>query len=160
MKEMDTLECSSVCVTATEITEKDNEKVLISIPKEQIERITLKHGLKANRPFIEMCIGIGLIALGYFTGILPIKSFLIKIINEPEVNIRPTLYTIFMALIWTPLGVYLTIDALKRRYYLLIETVSGKKKAVFKDDLTKSEVITFINNIRDKYRYNIKSDLY
>lgn len=145
--------------SANEISEIDNDKVILSIPKEKIKNIILTHGCSVNRPFIQLVIAVVLLALGYFAGILPIKNYINQLINNPDIDRRPTFYTLFMALIWTPLGIYLVADVFKRRYYLLIETATGRQKIVFKDNLSKEKLFNFINNIRDKYRYSIRSDL-
>ena len=157
---MDSIRCSTVQVTASDICEIDNDKIIIAVPKNEATKIILAHGYQANRPLIQIAIAAVLLSLGYFAGIHPITNYIINLIGNPEAAIRPTVYTIFMALIWTPIGIYLVIDALKQRYYLLVETDTNKQKIVFQDKISKNEVYNFVNSIRDQFRYSIRSELH
>ena len=154
------LRLSSVEISDSQIAEIDGNRLMEALPREQIVSMSLQRGIKSERPIIEIVIGTIFILIGGYI-FLPMLSDLLNAISFGPVESRyGARKFVAMGLVFIPLGIYLIFDALRKRYFLLIATRTGKKrKIVFNTDISYSELRSFIDQARTKYGYHISATI-
>jgi hypothetical protein len=141
------------------IYELDRKRVIVSIPKNEIKNIKLQFGSKAEKPFTQAFLSIILIGLGIKIGIIPLFKFVHDIIANPGLNNQTSspyvAAFIFLGSIWVPIGFAFLIAVFQNRYFLLIDTIKGRRKIIFKEKIEKEKVDQFIEKINIKHGYSI-----
>jgi hypothetical protein len=99
------LRCDNILVSTRGIAETVGKKVVIFVPSEEVERITLHFGRSDYRPIVSISIGIVLTLVGVFG--------LVEFFAAPR-GYRYELAIVAFGLI----GCSLIFDALKKRYFL------------------------------------------
>lgn len=152
------LECSSVQIGDDgSILEKDRNRTVLSIPRDEIEKISIHYGSFSERPVIQAIISICLIIIGAIA-FLPVLRF-IFLEKDPSgaspANWKPFILGLPLAM----LGCWFFFDIFRRRYYLLIDTSEKSRKIVFKSEVSSSELFNFIQEAKIIFGYNIESKL-
>ena len=136
------LKCDNIVVSTRGITETDGNKVVIFVPANEIERITLKFGRPEHRPAVSLSIGIIMGLIGLF-GLLEIFW-----------ATRGWRYEIGMMLLGV-IGGSLIFDALKQRHFLEIYKKNDTRRLVFSKTAQKVAIENFCKEIRAAYKYEI-----
>jgi len=130
------LKCDNIIVSPRGITEADGNKVMVFVPANEIERITLKFGRAEHRPIVSLSIGIILASIGLF-GL--VEFF------------RATggwRYEIGMMLLGA-IGGSLIFDTLKQRHFLEVHKKGGVSRLVFSKNAQKDAIENFCKEVRD-----------
>ena len=140
------LKCDNIIVSSRGITEADGNKVVVFVPANEIERITLKFGRSEHRPIVSLSIGIILALIGLFG--------LVEIFWAT----RGWRYEIGMMLLGA-IGGSLIFDTLKQRYFLEVSKKVGMSRLVFSKGAQKSAIENFCKEVRAAYKYDITEQL-
>jgi hypothetical protein len=150
---------SSVEITAASVTEIDGKQVIVSLPRDQIVSLTMQKGIKSERPIVDIVIGAVLILMGVYIFLPMLSGLCSPSFLEPQNNLNSRytpMHFVVMGLVPIPIGIYLIFNALQKRYFLQIYTTKGmKRKIVFNDDISYSEIRSFIEQAQSKYGYHI-----
>jgi hypothetical protein len=136
------LRFDNVVVSPDGISEVHDNQVVIFVPTDQVDRITLKFGRSDHRPLATICIGLGMAVIGIVG--------LIGFILSPK-GFRYELGMAACGLI----GGSLVFDTLKQRFYFEIEKKQGVGRLIFSKHAQKEAVREFCVQIRSAYGYEI-----
>ncbi len=152
------LRLSSAEISNSSITEFQGEQPVLSIPRDQIHSISLRYGIKAERPILNVLIGGALIAVGVYIIWPFVWEMVGPLFFAPGSKSAPGYRAIRFAvlcLLVIPVGFFI-LQGLQKRYFLLITTRSGaRRKIVFDEDLPYNEIRSFIENVRAELGYDI-----
>lgn len=153
------LKLSSVEITDSFISEKEGNQTILSLSRNQIKSISLGRGLNAERPIIEIVIGIAFLVVSVYISWPFFWAIWESIFLHPGYKDAPlpsvAKFSI-LGLLFVPIGLSFITKALRRRYFLLIETNKDKRKILFYDNLTYYEIRSFLENASKTYGYIIK----
>lgn len=121
----------------------------MSVPRERILEVTLVYGTGAQRPIVQAAVSLIIVILGIFLGVLPLYHVLSK--GMSNYNLKGFAF----ALLLVPIGIWLLIEVLQRKYYLLVKTDKRAQKVVFKSSTKASEISEFIKKAQEDFGYNI-----
>lgn len=157
------LRLSPVEISADTVSEIDGKQLMVSLPRDQIASLTLQKGIKSERPIVSIAIGVLLILMGFYIFLPMFLDLWGPILLEPGSNLSPrhapTSFVV-MGLVPIPIGLYLIITALQKRYFLLVVTANGmKRKIVFDDDISYSEIRSFVEQVHTKYGCHIAASM-
>ena len=116
------IECCGIRCTEGALSEIEANRVVITVPKKDIVRITLRHGVQAPNPTIQILFGLALASVGYF----PLRSLIYWMQHGGIL-----LWTEQLIMVVAGLGVWTTFEALKRGYFLEIQLAKGFKRLAF-----------------------------
>jgi hypothetical protein len=140
------LKCDNIIVSSRGITEADGRKVIVFVPANEIERITLKFGRSEHRPIVSLSIGIIFALIGLFG--------LVEIFWAT----RGWRYEIGMMLLGA-IGGSIIFDTLKQRYFLEVNKKSGITRLVFSKAAQKVEIQDFCGKVGTIYKYEVTDNL-
>ena len=110
---------TSVVFKAESMELLSHGRTILSIPKKEILRITLKYGYQSERPLAQVLFGIALILVGLYF----LLDFLLQI------AIHRTVYgTMLLSILLLPLGGWFSIDGLRQRYYFEVRLDHDTRK--------------------------------
>jgi hypothetical protein len=142
-EEKPTLRCDNVLVSPRGMAETAGKKIVIFVPTDDIERITINFGRSDHRPIISISIGIIFALVGVF-GLV-----------EFFVATRGYRYELGMVAFGL-IGGSLIFDALKKRYFFEVYKKKGTCRLVLSKHAQKTEIQDFCQKIRVIYKYDIK----
>jgi hypothetical protein len=140
------LKCDNIIVSSRGITEADGNKVIVFVPVNEIERITLKFGRSEHRPIISLAIGIIFALIGLFG--------LFEIIWAT----RGWRYEIGMMLLGA-IGGSLIFDTLKQRFFLEVHKKVGVSRLVFSKNAKKDAIENFCKEVKAIYKFDFAEQL-
>ncbi len=150
------LRLSSVEISDNQVAETDGNRLIVSFPREQIVSMSLQRGIKSERPIIDIGIGATFFLIGFYIFLPILSDLLTAIVSGPVVSRYGARRFVAMGLVFIPLGIYLIFDALRKRHFLLIAMIHGKKrKILFNTDISYTELRSFINEAQTRYGYHI-----
>jgi hypothetical protein len=141
-EEKKSVRCENIVAAARGIAETHGKKVVIFVPADEIERITLKFGRSDHRPIVSLAIGVILALVGVF-GI--VDFFL-----APG-GIRYQLGMLALGIV----GGSLIFDTLKERYFFEVDKKNGMCRLVFPKKAKKEDIDNFCNDARAIFNYHI-----
>ena len=113
--------CGIRC-TERSLCEIDSGKVMVTVPRQDITRITLRYGTQAPHPVIQVVMGLLLTGLGYF----PI-AHLIDWLRHGGAFLTLEAWIVPFPVV----GILTVIGAFKRGYFLLVDERQGSKRLSF-----------------------------
>ena len=150
------LRCSKIEITGTHISELDGERLVMTIPREQILKIKLCYDTDAKYPFCQYFLGFTLLSLGLI-GLA--VTFFASISGGPLVQtesgnfvlplVPMTLWLMVGAGFWFLLGIF------RAKYHLWIETENGICKIFFDKKADIKEIQQFIRQAHLYFGYAI-----
>ncbi|HVU09179.1 MAG TPA: hypothetical protein VHG89_11615 [Verrucomicrobiae bacterium] len=140
------LKCDNIIVSSRGLTETDGKKVIVFVPTNEIESITLKFGRAEHSPIASLLIGIIFALIGLFG------------LFEIFFATRGWRYEIGMMLLGT-IGGSLIFDSLKQRYFLEVHKKTGMSRLIFSKNAQKDAVENFCKEVRTAYNYDIAGQL-
>jgi hypothetical protein len=136
----------SVRISEKGLSEYNGNKRIVFIPKEQVQLIEIKFGSHAERPVIQLILGLCLGALGLAGLDLAING-----------GVRGLYWGLgFMG--FGAIGVLCLYEAIKRGYYLCVTCSKDTRKLVFKGITQREDLSGFIKNASD-LGYNYRDSL-
>jgi hypothetical protein len=122
----------NIVVSEKGLSEFSHGQRIIFIPKEQIQRIEIKFGSQAERPLVQIILGLLLVGLGL------VGLFLL--ISAGFVELRWGIGFILFG----GLGVFCLYEVLRKGYYLDVISSNDTRKLVIKGVIKKTELSKFI----------------
>jgi hypothetical protein len=143
--ETDSIEYRSVIFSRDGVTEKAGMLAPLQFKKDEIKQIEVMKGFVAERPVAAMIAGIILLA-----GCIVVYADIFA-----HFLFGGTIYVeTFLPIIFVPIAVWLMIYALKRNYFLLVHTLSGKRKIAFKGCVDIAELSQFIQRAQYEFGFD------
>jgi hypothetical protein len=122
----------NIVVSEKGLSEFSHGKRIIFVPKEQIQNIEIKFGFRAERPLVQMILGLLLVGLGLVG--------LFFIISGGLAELRWGIGFI----VFGSLGVFCLYEVLKKGYYLHVILPNDARKLAIKGVIEKTELSKFI----------------
>jgi hypothetical protein len=138
------VECCGIRCTDTGLFEMEGSKVMVSVQKSEIQRITLRHGIQAPNPTLQIIFGLAVASVGYF----PIRELILWLQHGGTI-----FSTYHFLIIVSAIGIWTVFEAVKRGYFLEVQTTAGTKRLAFAkrpDEETLRGLMEFIERNYDK----------
>jgi hypothetical protein len=146
---VDPIEYKGVRFDEKFIANVQDGKIFRKIKKENILELILRSGYLAPLPLPQSILGI----LFFLPGLYALKAIIEWITTGGNMST-----TILWLLFNFPIGIWIFLDSLKKGFYLKIILSNKTEKIVFNKIKCKSELIDFINNVKNKHSYNINTN--
>ncbi len=147
---------SMVHISISGISQLDGDAVVMTVPKEEIRRVTLVHDSRARRPFLQFFAGFILAATGL---VFLIAAFLIAEGGVYVVQLKSVVLGIPVLPIglWSMVGIglWLIIGVFRGRYNLLIDTEQGCRKIFFAESADIRDIRDFVGRATRELGYDI-----
>jgi len=150
------LRCSKVEITGTNISELAGDRLVVTIPRKQILRIKLCYDTDSKYPFCQYFLGFTLLSLGLIGLVV---TFFASIRGGPLIQAESgnfvlplvpiTLWLMVGAGFWLLLGIF------RAKYHLWIETETGLYKIFFDKKADIKEIQQFIRQAQLHFGYAI-----
>lgn len=134
----------SVRVGADGIAEMDGRLPIVFVPRSNIVAVEVRHGSGAQRPLITLAVGALLIALSFMP--------LLMIANASR-RAEPFPTKVIAAVAFVVPGLWLLDLAVRRRWFLHVETRRGVKKILFSKAVNQVSVESFVSSARARFGY-------
>lgn len=150
------IRCSKVEISGTRISELDGDRVVITVPREQIRQIKLSYDTGAKNPFCQFFLGFTLLSLGLI-GVIVIfiasagGGSLIQ--NQSGGSVLPLIPITLWLMIG--IGLWLLADIFQAKYHFLIDTENGIRKVFFEKSVDIREIQQFIKRAHLNFGYEI-----
>ncbi len=155
----DPIKLYSVQFSSSEVCELDDGKVLVSIPRDKIRKLSLQRGTSANRPLPQFIIALILIVIGVFCS-SPILRFLTDAMSANAGHASITgLQLLAFGVPMILIGIWLIAEIVRKKYYLLIQTEDGSQKIAFESKAELLRINLFIRDVHQEFGYSISSNL-
>jgi hypothetical protein len=154
------MNCASVDISTTGISQLEGNRAINTIPREGIVRITLSHDSRSRHPFLRFLVGFVMIATGIVLGIGALLLdlggiYLVKM--ESFTFGIPVAPLVIVLLIWA--GGWFLAGMLRGRYNLLIHTPGGIRKIFFTESADIRDIRQFLRRARTELGYEIDASL-
>jgi hypothetical protein len=151
-EEIDKIRLSNVGISKQCLWEYDRNIEILSIPIEEVQKITLKYGTPVERPISQILVVLGLVGVGLIFGLFPLYSFMSRG-DYPNTGylLKPFCYASPMIL----LGGWYFMQFFQKKYFIYVETETNNRKIVFGSDVTEQEVKLFIDRANNQWGLNI-----
>jgi hypothetical protein len=130
----------NIVTTNDGIYEYEGDALLLFVPRQDIENLNFGLASPTRWPLLVMLLGIVLICVGVFLGIIPL-------VGNVLANDSPSLPNLkgyaFMALNLVP-GLYFSSLSLKKQNCLILQTRQGVRKLILKGSVDKDRLQEFI----------------
>ena len=150
------MRCSTIQISASCISQLEDSRIAVTVPKEDIRRIKLAYDPESRHPFLRFLAGFGLVVAGL---ILIIADFIIVEVGIFRFHIASHTFNIPAATIGLWLGVgaglWLLIGVFRGRYNLLINTGQGIRKVFFAGSTDIREIQRFVGRANQELGYDI-----
>ena len=111
--------------------------VVIEVARDDVQRVTLRHGLQAPHPLLQILMGCALVAAGYFPAAHLIHWF----------RHGGTFFTFEAFVIpFAFLGLSMVVTALRSGYYLDVEERQGRKRLLFRPEPNAGDLQRFADD--------------
>jgi hypothetical protein len=116
-------ECCGVRCTPQGLAEVDSGSVVVQVQKDDVQALTLRHGLQAPHPVLQVLMGCALVALGYLPAAHLVQWF----------RRGGTFFTIEAFVIpFVFLGMSMVVSALRCGHFLEVEQRNDRKRLAFR----------------------------
>jgi hypothetical protein len=150
------MRCSTVQISASDISQLEECRIAVTVPREDIRRIKLSYDSKARHPFLQFLVGFGMIVAGL---VLLIAAFIMVEVGAFFFHIASHTFRIPVVPIalWlmTGAGLWLLIGVFQGRYNLLINTNRGIRKIFFAESTDIRDILRFIGRANQELGYDI-----
>jgi hypothetical protein len=152
--------CAAVKITESSICQMKADKVVATVPKEEIRRIRLSHDSQSRHPFLRFFTGFVLVTTGL---IMLMAAFIIAEGGVYLLQIQS--YTLGIPIIpivlWSMVGagLWLLIGVFRGRYNLLLDTEKGTRKIFFAASADICEIQRFIERANGELGYDIDTSI-
>lgn len=134
LAEQEVVECAGVRCTPAALSEIDGPRVVVSVPRTSARGVTLRHGFQAPSPVLQILLGSALAALGYWPA-----RHLVHWFRHGGTFVSVEAGGIAFAF----LGVWMIVTALRRGYFLSVETEQGRKRLEMRGPVSPGELEAF-----------------
>jgi len=148
--------CSTVQILGSGISQVENNKIISTIPKEEIQLIKLSHDSRSRHPFLRFLTGFVLMVTGL---ILLVAEFIIAEGGIVSLQMKSFSFGIPIVpiVLWAMvgMGVWLLIGVFQGRYNFLIKTDHGIRKIFFEESADIREIRDLVTRAKDEFGYDI-----
>ena len=157
--DMNEIKLSTVKITQKGVSELDENRETIFIPKETIKSIILLYGCGVQRPIVLIVFALPLIIIPLYFFLPPLWDLFSSLASSNEHGGGRTLQFLALPLALVPLGLWLFYIVFKKTFYLMIKTETKNKKIVFRNKVSQTELYQFIEQANNDYGYSITDEL-
>ncbi|HAM50124.1 MAG TPA: hypothetical protein DCP92_05315 [Nitrospiraceae bacterium] len=154
------IRCSSVEISGSAIRQRDGDRSVLIVPREQIQLIKLAYDTSAKNPFCQYFLGFTLFSLGLIGLIATFIASLggVSLIKMGSGDLGLPLIPIAL---WFMIGIgfWLLIGIFRARYHLLIATEQGLRKIFFEQSIDIKEIQQFIRKAHLNFGYEIDTSI-
>jgi hypothetical protein len=143
-------ECAGIHCTERDLSEIDSGKIMVTVSKEDVRRITLCYGIQAPNPTAQIIMGLLLMGTGYF----PILH-LIHWIQHGGVFLTLESWIIPFVVA----GAWVFVSAFKRGFFLDVEENQGRKRLAFRHNPDPNELDSFVGTVEQCFGLKISRDV-
>jgi len=153
--------CSTVQILGSGISQVENNQIVATIPREEIQLIKLSHDSKSRHPFLRFLAGFVLMVTGL---ILLLVEFIMA--EGGIVSLQMKSFTlgvpIVPILLWAMVGMgaWLLIGVFRGRYNFLIKTDYGMKKIFFAESADIRDIRDLVTRAKVEFGYEIDVTLF
>jgi hypothetical protein len=136
------IECCGIVCDDARLEEIEDGSVAVSIPWQNVKRITLRDGILAPHPILQIVFGLAFASLAYF----PVRHLI------DWLQHGGTLFTLELWVIaFASIGVWFTLTAFRRGLFFEVETVQGTKRLVFQKHPEPALLDNFVKSIEKRF---------
>ena len=129
------VQLGSVIITEREILEYQDGCVVARVPRDTTVRLAITTGIVAERPVLQVVLGIGLVTAGAYFALV----FFTWLVFQSEIRKWSG-----MLILMAPFGLWLCLDAARRGTTLRVTTKAGTRKMRFGGNRSQSELMGFV----------------
>lgn len=151
---------ATVKITGSGLSQMDGDKVVVTVPKEEIQRVRLSHESQSRHPFLRFFAGFVLVTTGL---ILLTAAFIVAEGGVYLLQLQS--YTlgipVIPILLWAMVGVglWLLAGVFRGNYNLLLDTDKGTRKIFFAASADIREIHRFIERANRELGYAIDTSI-
>jgi hypothetical protein len=142
------IEYSGIRISEALIAELDGPRLLVTVKRSNIERVTLRRGWQSRRPFLVLLFGAGLFVIGLF----PIRVILRWLLHGGEIHGALLVIAAFLLVF----GVWVVYDSLRRGFFLRIEGPQGRQKLCFGRRAVRRDIHEFLCQAEERFGYQFE----
>lgn len=116
------------------VSEFSGKRRVVFVPREEIQRIQIKTGSRAERPLVQSIAGVVLLGLG----LVGLRLFIANGVTFLRWEAG--------FLLFGGVGGWLLLEALRKGHYLLVICNKGSRKLVFDKKINEPELAQFLKN--------------
>ncbi len=135
------LELNGIVLTDKNLVEISGGKPMVRVDREDIQQITLRHGLIAPHPLIQCIAGLAMVGIGYY----PYRMFLHWQRDGGAFHLGFAMVTPFVFL-----GAWLIFTTFKRGYFLDVQLQSDRKRLTFDATPTSQALESFVARLESE----------
>jgi hypothetical protein len=113
----------------------DQQYKILSIPRKDVRKITLKYGFQSERPIVQAGFGVALLLIGLY--------FIVNFILQMLLN-RIVYTDMLLSILLFPVGVWFMVDGFRRRLHFEVSLDNDKRKFPLGKNPDKGELQKFI----------------
>jgi hypothetical protein len=140
-----------------EVGSKVQSREVLSIPRDDIEKIVLKYGLASERPIIDVLIGSGFLLAGLYIGMPLLFSYFSDLSQGTSVR-APSAKFVGFGLMFIPFAIMFFYLALRKRYYFYVQLRKDKRKIIFDREVYPERIRSFIQEANSKLGWQVGID--
>jgi len=142
-----TLNFGEIRTDRFKVVEMKDEAEVLNISRDDLERISLKRGLSAERPVLQLLFGLAMTV----PGLLMLPAYYRWAFAGAEITIGPAVIFVFLI----PVGIWFATNALRRRYFLYLELSSGSRKTEFPRGTAVDAIKEYLALVESDFGYEI-----
>jgi hypothetical protein len=127
----------------------DQQYKILSIPRKDVRKITLKYGFQSERPIVQAGFGVALLLIGLY--------FIVNFILQMLLN-RLVYTDMLLSILLFPVGVWFMVDGFRRRLHFEVSLDNDKRKFPLGKNPDKGELQKFIK-IATQLGYSIDATI-
>jgi hypothetical protein len=143
-------ECHSLGITRTSLVEVQDRQHVAAVPLSDIRRLSVRYGIASERTTSLAITGTGMLAISAWALLLVTQGLL--------AGDHPPKFEMLLVTLG-PFGAVLLYLALRRRFYLRVETEKDVRKLPFATQLTHADLARFLDDLRPRLRCTIQNQL-
>ena len=144
------LVCSGVRFTNRSVSQLDGDRVSVSIPRDSIRHLSLGYGFQSERPLLQVLFGSIILAVGVWP-VIRIARWLFFGGDLSTLEVLLVGFLIF--------GVWGVYSAVKRGYYILVETDRDRRKLAFSSPVARDDIQSFLADVHSTLDYEVLDEL-
>jgi len=144
------IELQNIAATAEGLYEYDSGKVLVHIPKDEINKLSFGFVAPIRWPITSIAIGALLIIAGIFWGVVPLLNAI-----SAHSNSFPNMKGFALISLHILFGIYFVRLGLRKKHCLIVETNKGSKMLVLSKPIEEQKSAEFINQMAQQFEYPI-----
>ncbi|HEX4954816.1 MAG TPA: hypothetical protein VF017_15610 [Thermoanaerobaculia bacterium] len=121
-----------------------------ALPREKVRDVRLRFGFQAERPLLQLLLGLLLAAVGA----LQIPGAYEFVVHGGTIYLDVMVFLLLLV----PLGAWLMAHGLRRGFYLFVEVPNDRFKIPFRGRPTREAIVDFLSIARARTGYSIQFD--